>query len=95
MQNARIVKTVLFSLPVLVKLEGLNPELVENYTPKMSRGKFQKQGPPRLYQKCPNWGLKYVTLQMHTQAKGRRVLDPKGLGRHSCSKSGQRQGRAT
>lgn len=95
MQTVRIVRTVLFSFLVLVELEGLNPELVENYTPKMSRGKFQKQSPPRLHQKCPNWGLKYVTLQIHTHKEKDDVLDPKGLGRHSCSKSGQRQGRAT
>lgn len=86
MQNVRIVKTVLLSLPVLVKLEGLNPELVQSYTPKMSRGKFQKQGSPRLDQKSPNWGFKYVTLQMHTLRKGIRVLDPEGLERHSCNK---------
>lgn len=36
------------SFPYRGRQEGQNPKLVENYTPKMKRGKFQTQGPPRL-----------------------------------------------
>lgn len=59
---------------------------------KMKRGKFQKQGPPRLEEKCLNWCLKSLTVHINKLAKERHALDPKGLERHRCSKSGN-QGR--